>query len=464
MNRLRYLFCICLIAGTTFSQPTVFSFEAFNASVVSFHPVAQQAKNILLQADALAVKARGAFDPNLQLETKSKTFAGISYYNYADAEVKIPLWYGMDIVGGIENISGSRVNPEVTNGSSSYLGIEVPLLKNLSMDKRRAAVLQAKLLQQQTQFEARLAMNDLLYEAQSAYWQWAGAWEQFQLFENTLQANRKRFELIKTAYRLGDKTAMDTVEAFVQLQTIEYGWMQARLEWQNMALAASYFLWDREGKAVSLPERVVPESTSENSVLSTPAFRTDSIMQYVSNHPKLQWYRLKLETNRVDLRLKRQSTLPSLNVKLNVLSKNYFSANPFQAAYLQHNQQLGVSFYMPVLLREARSDYRLSQLKLQHSQYDMSGTQWALDLKIQQYLNEATSLKQQLGALEQTVLMSEILLRNETLRYELGESSLFLVNSRETKALEARQKLIAARIKSLKNQSALQWSAGILQY
>jgi outer membrane protein TolC len=55
------------------------------------------------------------------------------------------------------------------------------------------------------------------------------------------------------------------------------------------------------------------------------------------------------------------------------------------------------------------------------------------------------------------------LVRAEEIRFENGESSLFLINSRENKALEALQKLIELKTKYYKSVYALQWSAGLLR-
>ena len=463
---LRRFFSVFLLlwAFTAVAQQRVLSFEAFNAAVVAYHPVARQAQNLKAQADAVSMLAKGAFDPYVFMESRSKTLAGTSYYNYAEMELKIPVWYGMDIVTGIENISGSNVDPEVTKGASSYLGLQMPLLKNLTLDKRRAAVLQANLLIQQSGYEVRLALNDLLYDAQSAYWQWANAREQFVILENALQNNRSRFELVKTAFRLGDKTAMDTVEALSQLQSIELAWVQAKLELQQQQLTASYYLWNAQGNAVSIADDVTPEAMDPAMAKQSVTFANDSLLSYVSSHPKLQWYTIKLESARIDLRLKKQNMLPSLYLKSNLLSKGYFTGNPLQNAYLQNNQQLGLAFYAPLLQREARGEYKLSKLKLQNTEFESASMQSALTIKIQQYINEASSLKGQLDILERNYAVYSTLLQNETLRYQLGESSLFMVNSREMKALEARQKLVSTRAKYLKNQSGLRWSAGLLQY
>jgi outer membrane protein TolC len=50
----------------------------------------------------------------------------------------------------------------------------------------------------------------------------------------------------------------------------------------------------------------------------------------------------------------------------------------------------------------------------------------------------------------------------EEKRFENGESSLFLINSRENKALESQEKLIELKTKYYKSIFALQWISGKL--
>lgn len=55
------------------------------------------------------------------------------------------------------------------------------------------------------------------------------------------------------------------------------------------------------------------------------------------------------------------------------------------------------------------------------------------------------------------------LLRQEDFKFQNGESSLFLVNSRENKLIETAQKLVELRIKYQKAYYATQWAGGLLR-
>lgn len=100
---------------------------------------------------------------------------------------------------GKEDINGSRINPEETKGSLTYMGFSVPLLQNLLMDKRRAALKQAKAFRELSEVQRRIAVNDLLLEATKTYWDW---WEQYhinQLMQTSLQMQKSALQWLKPA-------------------------------------------------------------------------------------------------------------------------------------------------------------------------------------------------------------------------------------------------------------------------
>jgi outer membrane protein TolC len=57
----------------------------------------------------------------------------------------------------------------------------------------------------------------------------------------------------------------------------------------------------------------------------------------------------------------------------------------------------------------------------------------------------------------------EKLLKAEETLFRNGESSLFLINTRENKVLETERKLIELKAKYYKTIYALQWSTGLLR-
>jgi outer membrane protein TolC len=87
----------------------------------------------------------------------------------------------------------------------------------------------------------------------------------------------------------------------------------------------------------------------------------------------------------------------------------------------------------------------------------------SLETKLRQYFNEWRQLGQQIQLQQQAIASYAQLQRGEEIRFQNGESSLFLINSREQKTIEARQKLIELQGKEQKARASVLWAAGTLQ-
>src|SRR6476620_6406858 len=175
----RFLFSLALtITGVFAAAQNTLSLEEFLALVKLYHPIARQAALDVEIAKAEVTTARGVFDPRLENSISRKELGGLLYYDHQVSELKIPTWYGVDVVAGIESLTGQRTSTPDTKGNSSYLGLSVPVAKGLLLDRRRADLQQAKIFRELSVQEQRTAVNDLLYDAAKAYWNW---WQQHQV-------------------------------------------------------------------------------------------------------------------------------------------------------------------------------------------------------------------------------------------------------------------------------------------
>jgi outer membrane protein TolC len=445
------------------NNAVVFSPQQFIEQVRQYHPVARQARIVVQKADAELLAAKGLFDPTAQLNAERKTFDGKNYFFYTNPEVKLPTWIGADFKAGLENNGGQFLNPEVTRSQSSYLGFEMPLARGLVMDKRRAAVEQARLFRSQSDQERLGIINDLLFDSYVTYWEWAGAYQLYSIYSRFLEISRDRLRFVRIAFFNGDRSVMDTVEALTQVQNFEMLQANAQMRFNNTRLELSNFLWEERDSAFIIPTNYVPDTTQ--FVMYQLADQLDNYVSRANQeNPFLRMYDFKLDALEVERKLKFQSLLPYLNVKYNLLNQGYNVFRNFDAAALfTNNYKWGIDFKIPLFLREGRGDYRKAKLKIQETNLEVSNKRWQIENKVRFYYNEMTLLEKQLRITQQALNNYQILLRNETLRFENGESSLFLVNTRENKVMESMEKLVELRIKYYKSRYATEWAAGILR-
>jgi outer membrane protein TolC len=469
MNLLKYNILFIALLATTLVKgqdpEKKLSAKQVMEIVKQFHPVAKQADILIEKAKADVTIARGMFDPVLKNETAQKTFDGTDYYYYNRPEISIPSWYGVQLSAGVEYLSGSRTDPEETTGKTSYVGISVPLARNLLMDKRRAALQTAKLLREASDIEKRTTLNNLLLDALKTYWNWVLQFQVYTIMTHAVSVNEKRFELVKNAFRLGDRPAIDTTEALTQLQYFELLKSQALLDFQNTGLELSVYLWTAETTPYDLPARIIPGDELLLPATANGAGQDlDSLLESAkTNHPELILYDYKLETLEVEKKLKFQGLLPEVNFRYNQLGRGYDVLKTATGPLFENNFRYGFFMSVPLRLSEGRGEYRQAKLKITETRLQQSQKRWQVETKVRSYYNELQTLKGQVIVQERAYRNYLALQRGEEIRFQAGESSLFLINTRENKTLEALQKLKELTVKFYKTQLTLQWAAGLLE-
>jgi outer membrane protein TolC len=168
-----------------------------------------------------------------------------------------------------------------TKGQSSYIGISIPVAKNLLMDKRRAALQTAKIYRAASDIERRLILNNLLLDATKSYWDWVQHYQLYNILNEVVRVNQNRLQMVKTAHALGDRPAIDTTETLAQLQQYELLQSQALLNFQQAGLDLSVYLWTNTVQPFELPVDIIPaDKLNMDAITSAPM--PDRIDRYCS--------------------------------------------------------------------------------------------------------------------------------------------------------------------------------------
>lgn len=466
MIRSIIILIVFIISTKALSQDSIKTLSAGQVIqiVKQYHPTAKQADIFIEKAKADITIAKGMFDPILKNETVQKTFDGTDYYLYNRPELSIPTWFGIEISAGLEKLSGSRTSPEETQGETSYFGISIPLAKNLLMDKRRAALQSAKIYRTASEAEKRNMLNNLLLDAMKSYWNWAQQYQVYKILTDAVTVNEKRMQLVRTAFQLGDRPAIDTTEALTQLQNFELLQSQAWLDFQNTGLDLSIYLWSTGTQPYNLPEAITPAADLQTINLNAAIIPDLNNLLSVAriNHPELVLYNYKLDVLGIEKKLKFQELLPVVNFRYNQLGKGYDVLKTATGPLFQNNFQYGLLLGIPLRLSQGRGEYRKAKLKITETQLQQSQKQLQVENKVKSYYNELVTLKSQIILQEKAYKNYYALQRGEEIRFQAGESSLFLINARENKTLEALQKLQELKAKFFKTENMLQWAAGNL--
>lgn len=458
------LFLLCMLqfasAKVVVAQDTLrLSHGEFLAIVKQYHPLAFKYRLENQIAKAEVQQARGYFDPVLSAKDGKKTIDGVDYYQESNVGLEIPTWYGVSLSGSYNNIEGQRLNNSDTRGGLYQFGVTVPLAKGLLFDQRRALLQQARAALQMTAAEQQLLTNALFRDAETAYWDWVRYYEIYRLQTQAVDINVKRLDMIKRTFDYGERAAIDTTEALAQLRSYELEQEDAYLQFLKATAELSLFLWKDQYQPFDLRQPIVPtdELVASEAFKSYPLLITKLNTTNLNAHLSLVYYQQKGSFLEKERRLKWQSFLPKLD-----FTYNFFNKEGYQSEYFplfHNNYQYGLKLEIPVFLRQARAGYQMAKAKIGQNQMDLTLKEQELQVKISNYSNEVQNYNAQINLAGRNLENYQRLLQGEEARYGNGESSLFLINSRQNKLIEAQEKVIELRFKFLKGYADLKYLA-----
>ena len=443
MIRSIYMLVLCL--GSTFaiaqeSQPQVLSFDEYLGYVKKYHPLIRQANLEVTAAEAELMAARGAFDPKIEVDFEKKEFKGTEYYSLLNSSFKIPTWYGIEIKAAFDNSEGMYVNPQNTtpNSGLTSLGITVPLAQGLFIDRRMADLRTARIQLQLSDSQRRLRATSALSEACISYFDWKRAHDEVTLYKTYLEFAETRNIGIKKLIQAGDKPAIDSIEAGITVGNRRLNLREAELKLAKARMELSNYIWI-DGTPVELAEDIIPEQRIEKTVAERLNVNTEPDMSFpIEEHPKIVALRSKIDMLEIERRYKANLLLPNLDVSYNYLSEPSYFDN-----YRFDDYKIGLNFSLPLFLRKERAGLRLAKLKIQDGQLDLDLERVALKNKIAAQKAEIQSVLDQQKIIESLVTDTNALLEAEERLFNFGESSLFLINSRENSVVSARLSGIA---------------------
>ncbi len=427
------------------------------------HPIAAQADLQLRRGQAGLKAARGGFDPRLYTNLDQKNYDGTAYYSQLDGGVRLPTWFGVEFKAGYNQQTGTYLNPENTTppGGLAVAGIKVPIGQGLLIDQRRAALFKARIDVRAAEAERRWLLNDLLFQAASTYWEWVRSENQLAILNNARSLAASRLDFVRGSFVLGSRAAIDTLEAFVQVQALDQEVQAAQIDSRSARFSLSTFLWSPDGQPLELQDQVMAPGfvgVNQNQTVSA-----DSVQQWMNriefDHPDILRYELKLNALDIDRKLKADQLKPKINFQYNLLTEPVGS--DLIRDISPSNYKWGLEFEFPLFLRKERGELDMARIRLEETTLDRDRKLVEWQNKAKACLFESENLKTQIELMDQTVINYQRLLMAERNRLENGESSLFLVNNRQMKLIEAELKQNELQAKLRKTNVALLWALGI---
>jgi outer membrane protein TolC len=443
------------------------TFSTFYAQVLAAHPVARQARLARDQAREELRIARGAFDPTLSASLDQKTFGGTQYFNYVEAELKVPTPVGSDVKLSYERAAGTYIARDRQTPASGLLklGLSLPVGQRVLTDERRNALVQARALQSVAEADQRAALNKLLQQAAKDYATWyeadrrrAVAYEGVALAEFRLRAVRARVGR-------GEAAPIDTVEALLEVQRRTVQRYEAEQAYYGASLDVANHLWEAgtdasEARPMELAAGTVP------SVQGLEAERVDStqlpawLQAAARRHPEVLKIAARVDQARAQRMFVMQQAIPFAELSLNALAPQTDARGLGRRGQVDNNYAVGGSVRSPLLFLKERGRFAMADQRLDQQTLEQARVGRVVELEVRQAVNDLATTYAVLELQRAAVRQARQLLAGEQRRFENGESQLLVVNLRERLVLDEALKLASLEAKYVASRAALAVALG----
>lgn len=450
------LFLVSSYALVGQSSEEVLTLDQYFQTISYNHPIAKQALLIGKRGDLSVKYARGAFDPKLMSDYNSKAFNGKDYYETWNSYVKIPTILNVDLKAGYERNRGidQNLNPqnEVPSDGLYYAGVSIPIGQGLIHNPRNIALKQAKVENLSLENQANAVLNNLMLDALYAYWNWYEKYNKLQVIGANQQLIADRYELVKENVKNGEYAAIDSIEMFIQVQEWQNNLLKAELEYNNSVLLLQNYLWNDD---------IVLDNKKPVSATSQVTVSVDSVLLAASEtHPDLKAYKFEIQKLELDRKLSAEQLKPVLNFNYNFLISDY--AKDKDVTFFENNYKAGFEFSYPLFTRKERSKLKMTKIKKEETTFKLDQKTQEVVNKVRAYHNKVENLEAIVEQQDAMIDNYQIMVQSEQIKFDNGESSLFVLNKRQDKLLAGEIKLIEFKSKYAMSQAELRWNAGIL--
>ena len=421
---------LLLICAITSAQELTYA--EYMGMVRTEHPLVKSAGLQEDQARASLLEARGNFDPSVEAGAAGKEFDK-PYYTLREGVFKVPTWFGPEFKAGYENNDGEYLNPQSTVPDQGLfsIGVKVPLGQGLWINKRMADVRKAQLMVRASVEERKIRATEVLHAAATAYFKWKQQYQEAKLYEEYYQVALQRINGIKTMVVAGERAAIDSVEASISVQQRLLGLQDAQLKLIKARYDLSLYLWQGD-TPVEVTETAYPQETV---VLELPANVADFS---VDAHPKFNQLQLKVQSLEVERRLRANALLPKFDV-----GYDYLVPELFDSPELRDRFKFSAQLEIPLFLRRERGALKLAKFQLQDARLAAQFQALEIQNKVAAGRQEIENLQRQQNTVKLLVDNHLSMVRAEERLFGAGESSLFLINTREASLISARLSQLA---------------------
>lgn len=418
--------------------------DAVIASVYQSYPLLQGAlysRNVALGEQ---IAASGEFDLKLKGASESGPVGFYQTYRQSVGVIQ-PLVQGGEVFAGYRVGRGEfqpwYLERQTNDGGEFKAGVSVPLLQNVDIDARRAALWNAQYGRQLAEPEIQAQLIQFVQEASYAYWGWVAAGESYRVAKRVLELAEERTSRIESQV---NADLIDPPELTDNLRLVaerKGKLADARRKVDQSAAKLSLYFRDSAGHPLILRMEDLP--AFPDPVTSFADLNPSVIQLALQQRPELKVLGLQRRQYEVEYAQAENLTLPRLD---GVIAGAQDVGAPTSSKRDKSPFELEAGLYLDVPIQRRKARGKLTALEGKLSQIAakqrMVSDKIAVDVRYAWIALDAALV--QVAQAREAVRLAEDLAGRERQNLDAGLSDLLKVTLREQYAAESAQKRVDA--------------------
>lgn len=329
-------------------------------------------------------------------------------------------------------------------------GLLVPVWRNGPIDRRRATIERSELglaIADATVSQQRLEIARL---AAFRYWDWVAAGRRLEAAKQVLELARLRDAQLGARVESGDLPAFEQLDNRRAIVHREQQVVLAERALEQASIELALFHRDEAGRAIRPASERLPRGFPDPAPL--PTSYAGELETAFARRPELERLRAQRDQTRVEERWADNQRMPAVDLAVmgsQDLGQGSVKREPFE---------LEAGLVIDIPLERNVAEGRLRAARAQRARVDAQ-ERFTIDRIEADVRDAAVALRtafERVGVAKQEVSLAHQLEAGERERFELGDSSLLIVNLREQAALEAEVRAIDALADYHKARAALE--------
>jgi outer membrane protein TolC len=303
--------------------------------------------------------------------------------------------------------------------------------------------------------------NKLLFMAAKSYAEWYATALQLQVIRDGVGLADVRYLAIVRRVRAGDAAGIDSIEAAAELNRRRAQLQGAEQSYFAATMDLTSYLWDSRLQPQELSAGRVPSDSGLGRVTLDSATVPGLLARVIALHPDVLKAMGKVDEAEAERALARQAIIPLASAELSALRSGGPGSLDFGDALGRDANFKGAAYFSsPLLFFKERGKFASTDAKFDRAALELRESRRDVSLLVRVALNDLSQIEAQLTLQRDAVRLFRILSAGEKIKFDAGESTLFLVNTRERAVLDEELKYVALQAKYLAAQAALAVAAG----